>query len=75
MKAFADGKHRTPLPKLKFPDAVGSTKKTVSLRFCPGVILLAGDACAVEADEEAIRRIEREGLLSLFCFSKWAFLH
>lgn len=46
------------LPKIDFPDVLGTTKKTTSLRSCPGVVLLAGPDVAVQADRDLIRSLE-----------------
>ncbi|CAD7972214.1 unnamed protein product [Amoebophrya sp. A120] len=43
---------------LQFPALLGSTKKTMSLRSCPGVLLLAGDRAQVQADTDRIRETE-----------------
>jgi len=44
---------------VEFPSCLGSTKKTTSLRSCPGVVLLAASTEQVQKDKIRIRTLEK----------------
>lgn len=47
--------------EVEFPPLLGCSKKTQSLRSCPGVVLLVGPHAEVETAQKEIRSMERNG--------------